>query len=600
MSTPLFERKTIEEFRINIKVKFNDEYEVVSPEYSIDEPMQLKHKPCGYDQIFRKGSRFLQKKVTEKSLCPICYNAAVKKNQDKALQYFFDYNNYNYTIIKYEPDKPLNQRYTVKCNKCGYTKTASYHSFKQHKMGCNCNKSNPKYTDKTFKDKVYELVGDDYTVLDKYINSNTKIRFKHNCLDCNFYVTEMRPRKFVEGQRCYICSSKISRQKPAQKLLKTQEKFLEETYDNVGTEYTPLESYINSHTKIYWKHNTCGHIFRMAPNDFNHNKQHRCTACAAKASKKEKRLVEFIKSIYNGEVLENRRNIIKNEIDGHYFNELDIYIPERKLAIEFDGIYHHNSKTEKFKKYGKRYHYSKTRACYREGIRLIHIFEDEWDFNEKIVKSKISNILGCSKNLPKIRASDCYVKEFNEDNLFKKNEFLNDNHIQGGDKSLIKLGLWYPRKEQEDLLVAVMTFKKPAKDSGKNNEKYDYELSRFASDINYRIYGAFAKLFKYFKENYEWKKIITYADLRWSNMNYKDTVYYKQGFNYIHSSKPTYFYVTPDNKFRESRRGYQKKKLKKKFPEIYDDNLSEVQIMQLANYALIYDCGTLVFEYNKE
>ena len=72
------------------------------------------------------------------------------------------------------------------------------------------------------------------------------------------------------------------------------------------------------------------------------------------------------KSIYSGIIIENDKTIL----DG---KELDIYIPDKHLAIEFNSDYWHREE-----QIGKYYHQEKSLACREKGIRLIHIFEYEW------------------------------------------------------------------------------------------------------------------------------------------------------------------------------------------------------------------------------
>lgn len=96
-------------------------------------------------------------------------------------------------------------------------------------------------------------------------------------------------------------------------------------------------------------------------------------------SRKEKDLVDYIKSFYTGPVLENRRKII-------YPNELDIYLPDLKLAIEFNGNYWHSIENG----CSKDYHLRKSVLCKAKGIRLIHIYEFEDILRQKeLLKSLI-------------------------------------------------------------------------------------------------------------------------------------------------------------------------------------------------------------------
>ena len=93
----------------------------------------------------------------------------------------------------------------------------------------------------------------------------------------------------------------------------------------------------------------------------------------------ENEIYHFIKDeLCITDALQRVRNII------HPY-ELDIYIPSKKIAIEYNGLIWHS---EKFKGKVFNYHLNKTENCEKIGIRLIHIFEDEWNEKKEIIKSK--------------------------------------------------------------------------------------------------------------------------------------------------------------------------------------------------------------------
>jgi very-short-patch-repair endonuclease len=107
-----------------------------------------------------------------------------------------------------------------------------------------------------------------------------------------------------------------------------------------------------------------------------------CTVCnpiEKPVSETENELAAFVKKHYNGDIILNDRNILNGK-------ELDIYLPELKLAIEFNGLYWH-SEMEKY----DNYHVDKTNTCEKQDIQLIHIFEDDWNFKQDIVKSMLLN-----------------------------------------------------------------------------------------------------------------------------------------------------------------------------------------------------------------
>lgn len=121
-------------------------------------------------------------------------------------------------------------------------------------------------------------------------------------------------------------------------------------------------------------------------------------------------------------------------------------------------------------------------------------------------------------------------------------------------------------------------------------------MSRFASSKP--VVGGFSKLFKnILDENNSIEKVITYADLRWSSEN--DNVYLKNGFSLLRKSKPSYWYVAGSIR-RYHRYNFRKQVLKEKFPEFYDDSLTEHQIMDKTNYRRIWDCGNLVYEWKRK
>jgi very-short-patch-repair endonuclease len=279
----------------------------------------------------------------------------------------------------------------------------------------------------------------------------------------------------------------------------------------------------------------------------------------------ENKLFNFIKNLgFNA--IQGSRSIIKPY-------ELDIYIPEKKIAIELNGLYWHS---EIFK--DKNYHLNKTKLCEKNGIQLIHIFSDELNYNLDIVKSRLKSILGLNKI--KIFARKTQIKEITG---LESRNFLNSNHLQGFIQSKIKLGLYYNNK-----LVSLMTFGKLRKSLGGIPTEGSYEMLRFCNKQNITIVGGVSKLFKYFLKIYTPTRIVSYADRRWSIGNLYKTL----GFNELVASKPGYWYII--NRKREHRYNYRKSKLVKLG---LNSLKSEHDLMLDQNIFRIYDCGNLKFEY---
>ena len=293
-----------------------------------------------------------------------------------------------------------------------------------------------------------------------------------------------------------------------------------------------------------------------------------CTICHPKKSGVsigEKQLRDFIISL-GMPFEENFRKLIPPL-------EVDIYIPSKNIAIEYNGIYWHSELYV-----DKDYHLNKTELCNDKGVKLIHIFEDEWVNKQDIVKSRLKNLFGLTKG--RIYARKCEVKEV----LTKdKTKFLNENHIQGAVGSKYNLGLYY-----EDELVSIMTFGAYRKVLGLNSKKDNYELIRFCNKIDLTVIGGASKLFKNFIRGYDPKEIISYADRRWSTGNLYDVL----GFKFSHNSNPNYFYIV--NGLRHHRFKYRKDLLIK---DGFNKELTEREIMLKRKIYRIYDCGTITYKF---
>ena len=306
---------------------------------------------------------------------------------------------------------------------------------------------------------------------------------------------------------------------------------------------------------------TCGRL-----NTLNHNSL-LCKHCENfnGISKAEKDIVEFIRTIAPSEnIVENDRSVLNPK-------ELDIYIPSRKLAFEYDGLYWHCDEYGDSKR-----HLHKTLDCEAKGIHLVHVFENEWLDNQDIVKSRIRNLFGSYDKV--VYARSCQVKEVSSKESFA---FQWQNHIQGGVNSKVNFGLYHDGK-----LVSLMTFSKP-----RFNKKYEWELVRFCNKCGYHIPGGASKLLKHFEREYHPRSIVSYADRRWS-MKSESTLYNRLGFSLVSESSPNYWYVKGGELF--NRIQFQKHKLNGILDK-FDESKSEWQNMQDNGYDRIFDCGNLVY-----
>lgn len=281
----------------------------------------------------------------------------------------------------------------------------------------------------------------------------------------------------------------------------------------------------------------------------------------------EKEIIEYIKNL--GFNCISDRKILNGK-------ELDIYVPEKNVAFEYDGLYWH---CELYK--DKSYHVNKTEECLKQNVKLYHIFEDEWQYKKEIVKSRIANILGVTETVIYARKCDIKIVPSHE-----ANEFLAANHLQGKSVSSIRYGLYYNKE-----LVSLMTFGKQ-RVINKRTKQHGCELLRFCNKMNTVVVGGASKLLHMFIKEFNPDSIISYADRRWSNGN----VYEKLGFSLFNISSPSYYYVL--NNKRIFRYNLRKDILVSKYgcpPEMTEHDFCKA--MKLYR---IYDCGCLCYKMDRD
>ena len=309
----------------------------------------------------------------------------------------------------------------------------------------------------------------------------------------------------------------------------------------------------------------CGkeHIFDI---DYNTLKNRRtygiplCTICNDYLTKSgdEINIYNFIKENYDGDIILSSRNIIKPY-------ELDIFLPELKLAIEYNGLYWHNEITK-----DNKYHYNKTELCEAKGIQLYHIYEDDWRDKQNIVKNILLDKLHIKEYKPLNIEYD--IKEISDNTLV--NTFLTKNHINGHIKSKINIGFF-----NKGQLIALITFRKI------NNK---YELLQFCNISDFNIID---KLLIFFINKYNPTEIITYLD---RSIPQNMIIYNSIGFDYIKKIEPNYYYII--NKKRENKNQYRKSMLIK---QGFNPLKSEHEIMLDRKIFRIYDSGSLLYRWVK-
>ena len=177
----------------------------------------------------------------------------------------------------------------------------------------------------------------------------------------------------------------------------------EEAVKNIGEDYEILVFGINM--ELF--HKKCNKSFIVASYFVSQRKIHNneicvhCNPLYKNWSTGEKNLLKFIRDNYSSEIMSNYKRIIPPF-------ELDIYIPDLRIGVEFNGDYYHAN--PRF--YNKNYFNNKLKMkaekiwekdrkkrdiCFKKNITLIIVWEHDWNNNQEKEKERILNLINNNK-----------------------------------------------------------------------------------------------------------------------------------------------------------------------------------------------------------
>lgn len=318
--------------------------------------------------------------------------------------------------------------------------------------------------------------------------------------------------------------------------------------------------------------NKCTSIFNFTRQCFIgvRKKLSMCPTCfprTIKVSKGENELFTFIQSLCPDAVSSYRTH--------YHSKEIDIYIPSLKIGIEFNGLYWHSEQVLLSNNRAATHDHEKQKEFNKLGIKIINIFEDEWNNKQDIVKSRLISLTG--KSTTKIYARKCQIKEVASKDAAA---FCNVNHIMGKGRSNFRVGLYFDNE-----LVSLMTF---TTNNISRKLINTWEINRFASKLNTTVVGGASRLFKYFINHILPSRVISYADNRWST----GQLYSQLGFIKTSNGIPNYWYVAPNSINRTHRYTLRKNKDD-------DQSLTEYQNRQNQGYLRVWDCGSSKWEWTQ-
>jgi hypothetical protein len=228
-----------------------------------------------------------------------------------------------------------------------------------------------------------------------------------------------------------------------------------------------------------------GHNFWIAWFNLSQNGDY-CRKCTV--SRPQLAIQEWITSnlIPDSEIRANAKYVIPG------VNEIDIWIPSLKLAIEYNGLYFHSDGMQR----SNRRHLEKRELLERQGITLLQINADEWSFRTEIVKSLLRIKMG--KALLRYAARDLEYRKVPKE---EANSFLEKNHLMGALQAVSHHGLW----TSEGRLVCLLSLKQHTQ---------GVEISRFCSELNAVVNGGMSKLLSH--STLPTDRLLSFVDLRYA------------------------------------------------------------------------------------
>ena len=229
-----------------------------------------------------------------------------------------------------------------RCSTCSYEWETTPNSILRGK-GCPRCASN-QLSDGDFREKL-NVINPDIEPLEPYNSIKTKLLCR--CKKCN-YQWSVTPEHLLRGRGCPKCNVHPL----------SNEEFIDRLHQ-INPYIEPLETYTKWNVKILCRCKNCNNEWHVRPNDLFHGRG--CPVCSHSQTSVVEQLLYFSFTLVLGE-----SNVLNRDIET-IGKELDIYIPNLKLAIEFGAWYWHDDRIS--------IDSEKERLCSSIGINLITIYE---------------------------------------------------------------------------------------------------------------------------------------------------------------------------------------------------------------------------------
>lgn len=484
---------------------------------------------------------------------------------------------------------PLNKKVEIKCPKCGFiykrhVRLEMSVKTKERRKICNkCRleekKVNPLLNRQNYPEWFINMLANEE---DKQKARNKMLRVEevvqYRCPKGHIYSATVYSRlKLSTGEKrdlgCNECAKEIRPQKREETMSKKRifpQWFIDELVNEKDKEKARNKT-LNTDDIVQFK---CpvGHIYTQRVGGHIHvltgKKSKGCNICFYETfrSQQELEIDTYVKFL--GFVTEHKR--FKNPNNSYSYFEVDVYMPDKKIGIEYNGCFWHKTLPEDKFSYPRLYHQNKYLACKQLGIRLISIFEPDWTYRKDKIKQYLRDLLLPIEN--KLYARKCEIKQIDyhtANSMYEEYHLLGKTTVQA-----ISYGLYYNNE-----LLSCMSFQKGR--YTENNQPV-WTLTRFVTKSGYSIVGGASKLLSQFEKDFKPDLLLSYSD----NDYFSGGLYFNLGFeNKGCTNSPRYFWWLNNQELK--RETCQLKYLSQQYPELYKESFNQTKYQNKEDYIML-------------
>lgn len=344
---------------------------------------------------------------------------------------------------------------------------------------------------------------------------------------------------------------------------------------------------VGSRRVVEWRC-TRGHVWSARVYDRCGIHKSQCPVCSAqsRSSAGEREILDVVRVLVGDdvEVIANDRHIAAPL-------ELDVVVPSRCVAIEFNGVFWHSENAGK----GRSYHRDKRRACEAAGYKLIQVWEDDWNRRRDVVVRMLAAKLCSIDRLEYVGVDVSHARRIFARKLIfgvldakSAREFLDENHIQGAVTATFHFALF-----DCETPVAVMSVRSPRTCARMRRRLDEWEIQRYATSCS--VVGGFSKLLAHathylVESGYELSRWISFSSCDVSD----GAMYVSTGFSFDRELPPDYRYVGSVTGFRRvPKESFQKSRFEHDKNLVFEEGRTERELAEINGLWRCFDSGKL-------